>query len=427
MPASLHEDDSATSMTDDIAESPVGSPAMATFGIPSPVAACPEYRPEEIHHIVETVDRYNPQNIPVLEAYVESQLQNDFYDRDACLAVLKLYQFNPVCSNNDVICNILSLALGALPDADFNLCLYMLNEDVMGDESIDQLVQLDRLLEQARFTEFWSVLSTTSLLTSSPHFARKIRDYISVTIAIAYQTISLARLSAYLNLEGKDLEQFVGSKGWTIAGDDVELPIGKENMVRPSVVQEEVKFEMLTKIVGYAGSTGIPHTVEGPSNMSESKSKLAALAAKRKAEAEEPASDGNDIAPKKGAAVTKKSGAKKVTRKEEEPPKKKSAKKARHEVEDEDEDDDSEDLSAEEEETIVKKKPTKKEVRKSKPAKKNKDSDDEVEPGSDDDEEDLGDDLDFLDTSNIISSGRRTRGKKIDYTQFGPDDADDDE
>ncbi|KAJ3179943.1 hypothetical protein HDU85_004227 [Gaertneriomyces sp. JEL0708] len=425
MPASLHEDDSATSMTDDIAESPVGSPAMATFGIPSPVAACPEYRPEEIHHIVETVDRYNPQNIPVLEAYVESQLQSDFYDRDACLAVLKLYQFNPVCSNNDVICNILSLALGALPDADFNLCLYMLNEDVMGDESVDQLVQLDRLLEQARFTEFWSVLSTTSLLTSSPHFARKIRDYISVTIAIAYQTINLARLSAYLNLEGKDLEQFVGSKGWTIAGDDVELPVGKENMVRPSVVQEEVKFEMLTKIVGYAGEY---LAAQGPSNMSEGKSKLAALAAKRKAEAEESASDGEDTAPKKGTAVTKKSGAKKATRADEAPPKQKSAKKARHEVEDEDEEDDSEDLSAEEEEATVKKKPAKKEVLKAKPAKKNKkDSDDEVEPGSDDDEEDLGDDLDFLDTSNIISSGRRTRGKKIDYTQFGPDDADDDE
>jgi len=34
--------------------------------------------------------------------------------------------------------------------------------------------------------------------------------------------------------------------------------------------------------------------------------------------------------------------------------------------------------------------------------------------------------LDFLDTKNIISGGRRTRGKKVDYSQFGPDDSDED-
>ncbi len=31
----------------------------------------------------------------------------------------------------------------------------------------------------------------------------------------------------------------------------------------------------------------------------------------------------------------------------------------------------------------------------------------------------------FLDKSNIISGGRRTRGKRIDYSKFGPDDEDD--
>jgi Histone chaperone domain CHZ len=35
--------------------------------------------------------------------------------------------------------------------------------------------------------------------------------------------------------------------------------------------------------------------------------------------------------------------------------------------------------------------------------------------------------LDFLDKSVIISSGRRTRGKKIDYTQFGADEDEDEE
>lgn len=37
---------------------------------------------------------------------------------------------------------------------------------------------------------------------------------------------------------------------------------------------------------------------------------------------------------------------------------------------------------------------------------------------------DLESELEVLDTSLIISSGRRTRGNKIDYKQFGADPED---
>jgi hypothetical protein len=39
----------------------------------------------------------------------------------------------------------------------------------------------------------------------------------------------------------------------------------------------------------------------------------------------------------------------------------------------------------------------------------------------------LDSELDYLDTSLIIQSGRRTRGNKIDYTQFGADTPADEE
>lgn len=35
--------------------------------------------------------------------------------------------------------------------------------------------------------------------------------------------------------------------------------------------------------------------------------------------------------------------------------------------------------------------------------------------------------LEALDTSNIIEGGRRTRGRKIDFKQFGADPEDDEE
>ena len=39
----------------------------------------------------------------------------------------------------------------------------------------------------------------------------------------------------------------------------------------------------------------------------------------------------------------------------------------------------------------------------------------------------LEDDAKFLDKTNIISSGRRTRGKRVDYSKFGPDSEQDEE
>ncbi|KAI9311395.1 hypothetical protein BX666DRAFT_1881803 [Dichotomocladium elegans] len=63
------------------------------------------------------------------------------------------------------------------------------------------------------------------------------------------------------------------------------------------------------------------------------------------------------------------------------------------------------------------------------PAKKRgskKNSDDEDEGSSAEDKSDISDnELEGLDTSDIIPGGRRTRGKKIDYRQFGPDPEDD--
>ncbi|KAJ3280287.1 hypothetical protein HK104_000773 [Borealophlyctis nickersoniae] len=246
------------------------SPVNTGFGLPAPTAPCPEYRPEEIHNIVETVDRYNPQNIPTLEGYVKQQMQTGTYDRDACLAVLKLYQFNPTYTNIANIANILSLALAALPDPDFNLALYMLNEEIISDPTIARLCRIQQLLEQARFQDFWSALNgedeedddsdvrARDLLVDFPTFDARIRDFIGETVRIAYQTIGLKRLGEFLKLEGAELKAWLEGKGWDLDATDselVNLPVTKENQAKPQVVQENIKFEQLTKIIGYGRLT----------------------------------------------------------------------------------------------------------------------------------------------------------------------------
>ena len=65
--------------------------------------------------------RYNPNNLPQLEDYVNAQIKENFYDLEANLAVLKLYQFNPGVFKTHVCVNILIKALANMPNTDFVL------------------------------------------------------------------------------------------------------------------------------------------------------------------------------------------------------------------------------------------------------------------------------------------------------------------
>lgn len=72
--------------------------------------------------------RYNPDNLPTLERYVEVQSRENSYDLEANLTVLKLYQFNPHLFNLEVTCQILLKALTNFPHTDFILCKCLLLE-----------------------------------------------------------------------------------------------------------------------------------------------------------------------------------------------------------------------------------------------------------------------------------------------------------
>lgn len=67
------------------------------------------------------------------------------------------YQFNAHLTNDQVVNNILVKALTTLPEPDFNLCLYLLNEQMVTEEPVVRLIALQDLIEQARFADFWKL------------------------------------------------------------------------------------------------------------------------------------------------------------------------------------------------------------------------------------------------------------------------------
>ncbi|KAI9207803.1 armadillo-type protein [Polychytrium aggregatum] len=235
-----------------------GEQEAAIFTAPH-YSARPESRPEHIHNIVETVDRYNPDNIPVLQEYIQEQIANDTYDRDACLATLKLYQFNPTLVDSSSIIRVLLLALGALPDPDFSLCLCLLSEETYTDSNVAKLIELQQYLEQCKFQQFWSFLDSDDgprdLLTEYPHFERRIREFVSDTVAITYQSIQVDKLKSFLSFEERgEFEAWAEAHGWAVDESDasvINLPVSKDNQPKPAIVQESLKFDQLTKVVGY--------------------------------------------------------------------------------------------------------------------------------------------------------------------------------
>ncbi|CAG8589344.1 4622_t:CDS:2 [Funneliformis caledonium] len=223
---------------------------------PSPLI--PPSRPEIIQSLIDGVDRYNPDNVSILEEYLAVQLQNEEYDLMANLAILKLYQFNPHLVNEIVIHNILVKALTAIPNPDFNLCLYLLQEGALNDENVAKLITLQQLLEQARYQEFWDSFEKDEaykeLASEAIGFENAIRKVIMTAICMTYQSISADLLRSYLNFTNDDdeFESYIKSRELTIKDDVVIIPTNYDNEAKPTVIRENIKFEQLTKVIGYS-------------------------------------------------------------------------------------------------------------------------------------------------------------------------------
>ncbi|CAO3657480.1 unnamed protein product [Mucor hiemalis] len=210
----------------------------------------PCQRPEHIATLIDGVARYNPENVNVLYTYLDKQCESGEYDLEANLAILKLYQFNPNLAKEPVIVKVLVKALTAIPAPDFNLCLYLLAEQAHF-ESIEKLTQLQQLLEQARYVEFWkSDLKPWTAVV--PNFETEIRQVIARVMAMSYQTISAASLAGNLGLTGDAFDAFCTAQQWQKSGDLVQIPINKGNEAKAIVIRENIKFEQLTKVIGYS-------------------------------------------------------------------------------------------------------------------------------------------------------------------------------
>ncbi|CAG2175858.1 unnamed protein product [Oppiella nova] len=105
--------------------------------------------------ICVSVLSYNPDNLDELERYVTRQSQDNYYDLEANLAVLKLYQFNPSQTKKQTVIKILLKALTALPNTDFVLCKCLIDSTLLEEENIALITKdIKKILKSEKRSEW---------------------------------------------------------------------------------------------------------------------------------------------------------------------------------------------------------------------------------------------------------------------------------
>lgn len=112
------------------------------------------------------------------------------------------------------------------------------------------MTRLQQLLEQARYAQFWQ--SDLSACKVVPNFENEMRKVIARVVAMSYQTLTASTLAGYLGLKENEFEKFCVSQGWEKRGDLVQVPSNKDNEAKTVVIRENLRFEQLTKVIGYS-------------------------------------------------------------------------------------------------------------------------------------------------------------------------------
>ncbi|KAG5356008.1 Eukaryotic translation initiation factor 3 subunit K [Yarrowia sp. B02] len=222
----------------------------------------PQERPAEISAILSSLDRYNPEKIAILQEYATTQCADQHSDIEANLALLKLLQFQqqPNPNKEDIICNILSMALANFLTSDFTTALHVLPSYVLDSpaadtlaESVQKLFHLYTLLDGCRFPEFWAVYERddahADITADVADFENLVRMSITRAVDISSQAIHKDVFRSWLNLSDNKFADYVQELGWKVEGETVEVPANKENEAKPATSNESIKIEQISRLL----------------------------------------------------------------------------------------------------------------------------------------------------------------------------------
>jgi len=216
------------------------------------------YTQEHIHNQLQDMNRYNPDNQPILEEYVMQQVREGSYDLDANMALLKLYQFYPNSTRNEIILSVLLKGMMVLPEPHFvmykSLVVSLTDEDM--DKNLRRAFEIHKILEQCRFARFWEELQAEHDMIVEFHgFEEAIRIYICGVIQNSFQRLSRDNLKEYLGLtKDGDLNEWMDRYGWT-SDQGIVFIKNQEEIVKSKSIVEKVDLAGLVPVMRLGART----------------------------------------------------------------------------------------------------------------------------------------------------------------------------
>lgn len=199
------------------------------------------------------IERYNPHNIETLERFVDMQVDENGYDLEANLALLKLYQFNPTMLNLEYVCKVLLKTLANLPHSDFLLCKSLLSLEILDDPTVKQIQSMADMLESCNFKEFWEKNRTVEfakLTRAISGFEDSMRKFVCHVISTTYQRIPEERLAELLGLQDENLlNQWIKKNGWNTDEANYVTITNQDESIKTKKITEKIDLESVAGIM----------------------------------------------------------------------------------------------------------------------------------------------------------------------------------
>jgi len=217
-------------------------------------------RPDYVNNIINGLERYNPEAVGTLEAYLQEQCEHRFCDCNANRTLLKLYQLNPDRIKDEVITPLLVKAMTQFPSSQFALALHLINPSTTTasgvlHETVAKLRALNSLLEGAQYARFWATLDSddvyADLVVDIAGFEELVRHRIALLVSQAFREVPLAILEQWLGLDEEAARRFVAEVcRWVIdAKGNVTVPKNPDNEAKKAEIREDVNVDMFARVI----------------------------------------------------------------------------------------------------------------------------------------------------------------------------------
>jgi len=205
----------------------------------------------EIGKFLSTVERYNLNNLGKFNRYVELQVSENFYDLEANLAVLKLYQFYPQTYDAQTVYYILLKAITSLPNTDFVLCRCLLGPAQMEDPTITRIAYLSSLLETCQFKSFWAEKAQDNdVISRIKGFDDAIRKFICHVVNITYQSVDKSLLKELLgSIPDAELRSWIAKNSWKEEPNGMVFIQNQEDSIKTKNITEKITIDTVSVVM----------------------------------------------------------------------------------------------------------------------------------------------------------------------------------